>query len=154
MERTVDVAVVGFGPVGQAVSVLSAEAGHTVAAYERFEENYRMPRAVHLDHEVMRILQKLRVARSSSDDFMPFRDYHWFGADGDELMTLQAPAPAPSGWEPDYLFFQPTLERALEARARDAGVLVSAAGRSTRLEQTTRRSILGAGRERVRGPAG
>ena len=35
-----------------------------------------MPRAVHLDHEVMRILQKLGVAKGLSDDFMPFRDYH------------------------------------------------------------------------------
>ncbi len=45
---------------------------------------------------------------------IPLHEYHWFGADGEPLMTLTPQRPAASGWEPDYLFFQPELE----ARAR------------------------------------
>jgi 2-polyprenyl-6-methoxyphenol hydroxylase-like FAD-dependent oxidoreductase len=149
MDRQVDVAVVGFGPVGQAVSTLLAESGHRVAAFERFGEIYRMPRAVHIDHEVMRILQKLRVAGALADDLLPFRDYHWYGADGDELMTLRAPAPALSGWEPDYLFFQPTLEHALEARALEAGVLLTRGVEVDALDQAADGVVLRAGEERV-----
>ena len=116
--EVLDVAIVGFGPVGQALAVLLGAAGHRVAAFERFREIYRLPRAVHLDHEGMRILQRAGVADVLADDLLPLPDYHWFGADGDPLMTLVGQAPSVSGWEPDYLFHQPELEHALEARAR------------------------------------
>ena len=46
---TVDVAIVGFGPVGQALALSLGAAGHRVACFERFHEIYRLPRAVHLD---------------------------------------------------------------------------------------------------------
>ena len=49
-----------------------------------------------------------------ADEMVPLREYRWFGADGEELMTLTPETPAKSGWEPDYLFFQPELERALD----------------------------------------
>jgi len=114
----VDVAIVGYGPVGQALAALLGGAGHRVAVYERFEEVYTLPRAVHLDHEIMRLLQSLGLADELADDFLPLRDYHWYGADGEPLMTLDVPVPAPSGWEPDYLFHQPDLEAALDRRAR------------------------------------
>ena len=52
-----------------------------------------------------------------------------FGADGETLMVLRPESPSISGWEPDWLFFQPRLEEALDAAARShAGVAWSAAG--------------------------
>ena len=60
--KEVDVAVVGYGPVGQAASAWLARAGHRVAAFERFNEIYRLPRAVHMDHEIMRLMQDLGLA--------------------------------------------------------------------------------------------
>ncbi len=124
-DADIDVAIVGYGPVGQALAGWLGAAGHRVAAFERFEEIYRLPRAVHLDHEIMRLLQSLGVADEVASDMLAVRDYHWLGADGQPVMTLRAPVPAVSGWEPDYLFFQPALERALDAAARaHAGVSV------------------------------
>ena len=58
----VDVAIVGYGPVGQALALALGRAGHRVAVVERFGEIYRMPRAVHIDHEIMRLLQDLGLA--------------------------------------------------------------------------------------------
>ena len=118
-EIEVDVAIVGFGPVGQALAALLGRAGHSVLAVERFAEIYRLPRAVHLDHEIMRLLQGLEVADDLAGDLLPVRDYHWYGADGKPLMTLEAPVPAVSGWESDYMFFQPALEQALARRASE-----------------------------------
>lgn len=123
-----DIAIVGFGPVGQALAVLLGQAGHRVGAFERFQEAYRMPRAVHIDHEVMRILQATGVADRLLDDLLPVSEYHWLGADGDPVMVLQSPAPAISGWEPDYLFHQPVLEAALEERARELDTVTVARG--------------------------
>jgi 2-polyprenyl-6-methoxyphenol hydroxylase-like FAD-dependent oxidoreductase len=117
MESEVDVAIVGYGPVGQALAALLGRAGHRVAAFERFDEIYRLPRAVHIDHEIMRLLQALGLADRLADEMIPLREYHWFGADGKPLMTLTPEQPAKSGWEPDYLFFQPELERALDGHA-------------------------------------
>jgi 2-polyprenyl-6-methoxyphenol hydroxylase-like FAD-dependent oxidoreductase len=117
MDLEVDVAIVGYGPVGQATAALLGRAGHRVAAFERFDAIYRMPRAVHIDHEIMRLLQTLGLAEAVADQMIPLHEYHWFGADGEPLMTLTPQRPAASGWEPDYLFFQPELEAALDRRA-------------------------------------
>lgn len=116
----VDVAIVGYGPVGQALAGLLGAQGHRVACFERYQEIYRLPRAVHLDHEIMRLLQRLGVAERVRGEMLSFDEYHWFGADGETLMVLRPEKPSISGWEPDWLFFQPALEEALDARAREA----------------------------------
>ena len=135
-DRDVDVAIVGFGPVGQALAALLGAAGHRVAAFERHDEIYRLPRAVHLDHEIMRLLQGLGVADAVAGDMLAASEYHWLGADGDPLMTLAAPVPALSGWETDYLFFQPALEAELDACARrHASVSVERGWTATDLAQ-------------------
>jgi len=43
-----DVAIVGYGPVGQTIAAMLARRRHRVAAYERFAEIYRLPRAVYV----------------------------------------------------------------------------------------------------------
>ena len=117
MEPEVDIAIVGYGPVGQALAALLGRAGHEVAVFERYDEIYRLPRAVHIDHEIMRLLQALGLADRLAAEMIPLRDYHWFGADREPLMTLIPQQPAISGCEPSYLFFQPEFERALDEDA-------------------------------------
>ncbi|MGB8878518.1 MAG: FAD-dependent monooxygenase, partial [Solirubrobacteraceae bacterium] len=67
-EPEFDVAIVGYGPVGQALAAMLGRAGHRVAAFERFAEIYRLPRAVHLDHEIMRLLQSLGLSEVLADE--------------------------------------------------------------------------------------
>jgi 2-polyprenyl-6-methoxyphenol hydroxylase-like FAD-dependent oxidoreductase len=112
-----DVAIVGYGPVGQALAALLGRAGHQVVAFERFPEIYRLPRAVHLDHEIMRLLQALGLAEVLAEEMIPVHDYQWFGADRELLMRFETHSPARSGWETDYMFFQPELERAIDRHA-------------------------------------
>jgi len=52
--NTVDVAVVGYGPVGMVTAALLARAGHTVTVVERYEGLYNLPRAAIFDDETMR----------------------------------------------------------------------------------------------------
>jgi 2-polyprenyl-6-methoxyphenol hydroxylase-like FAD-dependent oxidoreductase len=113
-----DVAIVGYGPVGQTAAALLGRAGHRVGVFERFGQLYDLPRAVHFDHEIMRVWQALGIVEEIAGDLLPIREYRWFGADGEPIMTMSAETPAPSGWEPNYLFFQPYLERALDRAAR------------------------------------
>ena len=109
-----DVAIVGYGPVGQALAALLGRAGHRVAVFERFTDIYRLPRAVHLDHEIMRLLQSLGLAEALAGEMIPVHDYQWFGADGKLLLRFDVEGPARSGWDSDYMFFQPELEAALD----------------------------------------
>lgn len=154
-ESEVDVAIVGLGPVGQTLAALLGRAGHSVLAVERFEEIYRLPRAVHLDHEIMRLLQGLGVVDELAGELLPVRDYHWYGADGEPLMTLEAPVPAVSGWYPDYMFFQPTLERALEHRAAEQpSVRLERGWVAETLSLEPGHAVLGVRRVRAGGPEG
>ena len=120
-----DVAIVGYGPVGQALAALLGRAGHRVVVFERFQDIYRLPRAVHLDHEIMRLLQSLDLADVLADELVPVHDYQWFGADGEPLLRFDRDGLAPSGWEASYMFFQPELEAAIHRHACvPAGVTV------------------------------
>ena len=120
-----DVAIVGYGPVGQALAALLGRAGHRVVVFERFQEIYRLPRAVHLDHEIMRLLQSLDLAGVLAAEMVPVSDYQWFGADGDPLLRFDVDGLARSGWKSDYMFFQPELEAAIDRHACvPAGVTV------------------------------
>jgi 2-polyprenyl-6-methoxyphenol hydroxylase-like FAD-dependent oxidoreductase len=120
-----DVAIVGYGPVGQALAALLGRAGHRVVVFERFEEIYRMPRAVHLDHEIMRLLQSLGLADVLAEEMVPVRDYQWYGADDELLLQFDRQDLAPSGWVASYMFFQPELEAAIHRHACvPAGVMV------------------------------
>jgi 2-polyprenyl-6-methoxyphenol hydroxylase-like FAD-dependent oxidoreductase len=121
-----DVAIVGYGPVGQTLAALLGRAGHRVAVFERFGEVYRLPRAVHIDHEIMRLLQSLGLSEVLADEMVPVDEYRWLGADGEPLLRFQPRSPAPSGWEADYMFFQPELERAIDSHAcAPAGITVA-----------------------------
>ena len=71
MDTEVDIAIVGFGPVGQALAAMLRRAGHDVAAFERFNEIYRLPRAVHIDHEIMRLLQAVGLGERLADEMVP-----------------------------------------------------------------------------------
>ena len=96
-EPEFDVAIVGYGPVGQALAALLGRAGHRVAVFERFSEIYRLPRAVHLDHEIMRLLQSLGLSEVLADEMVPVDEYRWFGADGELLLRFEPRSPAPPG---------------------------------------------------------
>ena len=116
----VDVAIVGYGPVGQALAALLGRAGHRVAVFERYQEIYRLPRAVHLDHEIMRLLQTLGLADSLAKEMVPVHEYQWFGADGEPLLRFDIQSPARSGWESDYMFSARARGGARSRRMRSA----------------------------------
>jgi 2-polyprenyl-6-methoxyphenol hydroxylase-like FAD-dependent oxidoreductase len=118
-ELDFDVAIVGYGPVGQAAAALLGRAGHRVGVFERHAELYDLPRAVAFDHEIMRIWQSLGIVDELAGDLQPVAEYTWFGSDGAPIVNMEMPPDAnPSGWEAAYLFFQPRLEAALDRTAR------------------------------------
>jgi 2-polyprenyl-6-methoxyphenol hydroxylase-like FAD-dependent oxidoreductase len=111
-----DVAIVGYGPIGQTLAALLAARGHRVVVYERFAGLYDLPRAVYFDDEIMQVWQSLGIVDDL--DVLPVDTYEWFGADGETILRLEHPGHSRSGWEPGYTFYQPTLERTLDRAVR------------------------------------
>jgi flavoprotein hydroxylase len=116
---TEDVAIVGYGPVGQLLAILLGQRGWRVRVVERWPEAYPLPRAVHFDHEVGRILQGAGVAGALEGRTVPASVYEWRNATGETLIRFGRDAERSlSGWPESNMFCQPELERILDERAR------------------------------------
>ncbi len=115
---TVDVAIVGFGPVGAVLACLLGQAGLRTAVVDQSETIYDKPRAVALDHEIARVLQGLDLGEALESCSEPFTDSVYFGADGRVIKRLtMLPEPHPQGWIPSMVFLQPKLEAAVRLKA-------------------------------------
>jgi 2-polyprenyl-6-methoxyphenol hydroxylase-like FAD-dependent oxidoreductase len=113
-----DVVQVGLGPVGLTMAALVGQAGHTIAVVERHEGLYGLPRAGHIDHEIVRILQSLDCEGPVLEDSYPTLEYTWVNADGETLLEFDWGARGISGFNSDYMQYQPVLEDALAGRIR------------------------------------
>jgi 2-polyprenyl-6-methoxyphenol hydroxylase-like FAD-dependent oxidoreductase len=114
-----DVAIVGYGPVGQLMATLMARQGHSVVVFERHSQIYPMPRAVHFDHEVARILQSVGIRPDESDIIDPYDNwYEWRNAARETLLRVDWRGVGPSWWHTSNFFAQPDLEHELDLRAR------------------------------------
>jgi len=115
-----DVAIVGYGPVGAVLANLLGRDGLRVQAFERDREVYKLPRAVHFDHEVMRIFQSFGLGEGALRETAPILGYEFVNADGEVLFDYDFDLKiTDQGWRPDYMFHQPDLERALRATAEE-----------------------------------
>ncbi|MCB0965715.1 MAG: bifunctional 3-(3-hydroxy-phenyl)propionate/3-hydroxycinnamic acid hydroxylase [Ilumatobacter sp.] len=111
-----DVAIVGLGPTGLVLAILLAQRGHRVVAFERWPEPYPLPRAVHFDHEVGRILQACGIGDELRTIIEPAGIYEWRNAAGATLLRFGRDGDAASGWPASSMFSQPDLERLLSDR--------------------------------------
>ncbi|MFN7150468.1 MAG: bifunctional 3-(3-hydroxy-phenyl)propionate/3-hydroxycinnamic acid hydroxylase, partial [Microthrixaceae bacterium] len=115
-EVDVDVAIVGAGPVGLTLAVLLAQRGRSVVVLERFPEPYRLPRAVHFDDEVGRLLQSCGIGDQLRAVSEPAEVYEWRNGAGTTLLRFGRIGTGPSGWPFSSMFCQPELEATIEAR--------------------------------------
>jgi len=109
-----DVAVVGFGPSGAVAAGLLAGMGLSVYVCDRSHEVYDKPRAIAIDHEVLRVFQQLGVEEQVARYVEPFTPSEYYGVDGRLIkrLTMVAP-PYPLGYTPSNVFTQPPVEAVL-----------------------------------------
>lgn len=109
-----DVAVIGCGPVGAMAANLFGRAGLKVLVVERDLEPYPLPRAVHLDHEMMRLFQSAKLLDRLIDGMRDTEGHLHIGADHGVIRFMGTVGlPRPFGWSNDYFFYQPELEAGL-----------------------------------------
>jgi len=132
-----DVVVVGCGPVGALAANLLGRKGLKVLVLEREPEHYPLPRAVHLDHEMMRLFQSAGVIDRVEGDMIATDGHLHVGADHGVIRYMGTVGkPRPFGWANDYFFYQPELEAHLrEGFARLGDVELKLGATFTGLEQ-------------------
>lgn len=109
-----EVVIVGFGPSGAVAAALLGQAGVRTLVVDRSSEVYPKPRAIALDHEIMRVFQDLGLQDAVAPHCEPFTPSEYYGADGRLIKRLATVAPPyPMGHTPSMVFNQPPVEQAL-----------------------------------------
>jgi 3-(3-hydroxy-phenyl)propionate hydroxylase len=116
-----DVLICGLGPTGLALALLLVRRGLTVIAVERDIDAHSLPRAAHIDHEIMRLFQELDVLDGIAGSVRQAPPYEFRAAGGDVLLRFDPDAAAsPSGWANGYMIHQPGIERALRCKLAES----------------------------------
>jgi 3-(3-hydroxy-phenyl)propionate hydroxylase len=113
-----DVAIVGYGPVGQSLSIMLAQRGYRVAVFDRWPDIYPLPRAVFHDHEIRRVFKSMGIGDEVGGISQPSARYQWFNADWKILVEIDWSAESISDGPFGYLFNQPALEAILDRKAQ------------------------------------
>ena len=110
----VDVAIVGCGPAGVVLASLLGQAGISVHICDRLPGVYEIPRAISLDHEILRVFQQIGVIDRVMPFTEPFTNSEFFGVDGQLIRRMtMVQAPFPQSYTPSVVFSQPPVEKIL-----------------------------------------
>lgn len=116
-----DVVVVGFGPVGATLAGLLATRGVRTVVVDREIDIYPLPRAAHVDHEIMRIMQELGCADEMLAEMRPNRGMDFLTATHDVLLSMRSPGETVLGWPASLFINQPRFEAQLRTAVRRLG---------------------------------
>jgi 3-(3-hydroxy-phenyl)propionate hydroxylase len=111
--ESVDVLVVGFGPVGAVLAGLLGKRGIDVLVLERDYDVFPLPRAAHVDHTGLRTWQELSLLDRLLPAMQANLGLDFLAADGALLARIPGDQSSSSGLPTSMYFFQPALDRAV-----------------------------------------
>lgn len=118
-DSALPVVVVGAGPSGLAVATLLGQYGVECLVLDRWEGVYPLPRAVHLDDEVYRILNRVGVATQFAGLSRPARGLRLLTPRHRVIAEFQRSADSGAhGYPEANMFDQPDLEQLLRNNLR------------------------------------
>ena len=132
-----DVVIIGGGPVGAMLANLLGLQGISTLVLEREAAILNLPRAVHFDDEVMRLLQTVDLAQAMQP-FVHVSPGMKFVDDAGRLLLdwPRSHRVGQQGWHASYRFHQPEFERVLrDGLARWPSVTVALRSEVFALEQ-------------------
>ncbi len=122
--NTIDVAIIGGGPVGVATALMCHERGLRVEVFERANDVYPLPRAVVMDDELQRALANIGLGEQLAAVTTPMLGAEFVDAAGNRLVGAELPVDVawPLGFHPVVSYHQPTLENMLRAALVERGI--------------------------------
>ena len=132
---TADVAVIGFGPTGLVLASLLARRGVDVVAVDAATDIYPLPRAAHVDHEAMRVLQELGCAEELATGLRPNPGMDVLTASHEVLLSMSSTSRSVLGWPPSSFIHQPSFEAVMRTHALAGGARVLLGHEVVALEQ-------------------
>jgi 3-(3-hydroxy-phenyl)propionate hydroxylase len=107
---SVDVAIVGYGPVGQALAGYLGRAGVSVAVFERDRYAFERARTGAIDDEAMRFLQHLGVAGRIMQGTRVPGNFDFLTADGQLLLSWACGEWGRNGYARLHMWHQPDAD--------------------------------------------
>lgn len=130
--ENVDVVIAGMGPVGMMAGLMLSRKGHTVLIADKKPKPYTLPRAVAHDGEIARILQNVGLLPDQMPEAIePYDDmYVWVNANDEILLEVDWTGIDQSGWNNEFFYNQPNLEKYIDAKMRSNKSLEAVRGAS------------------------
>jgi len=116
--RTAGVLICGAGPVGLTLAHLLGQQGIACTVLERLEGPVSEPRAIALDGESLRTLQKLDLLEGMRGDLLCGLEADYVNGAGVRLFKIGRPEYRPYGYSMVNAFDQPALDRHLADQLR------------------------------------
>ena len=115
-----DVVIVGGGPTGATLGLLLARGGVNTLIIDKEADIYPLPRAAHIDHEIVRIFQELGLANALAKTWRSSARYDFLNADGAVLLRFEGmDRIGPGGWPASNMIHQPSLEALVRGAIAD-----------------------------------
>src|SRR5512135_2311598 len=116
IRRQVPVVIIGAGLTGTIAANMLGQRGVTCLVVERHRDIYPLPRTVHFDDEVFRILQSVGLADEVRAITRPVLGLQWLDANHRPFARFHRdPAGGMHGYPEANTFEQPALEEVLRA---------------------------------------
>ena len=119
-----DVIVSGYGPTGQAFASLLSRLGHRVCVIERWPSLYGLPRLCTIDGESARIVQAAGDVEEALRDSHQLKRTLLLNEDEQLILKMDHDRMAISGYPSHISMYQPHIEDAMDAAAREHGATV------------------------------
>ncbi|KAF3935587.1 hypothetical protein ABW19_dt0203760 [Dactylella cylindrospora] len=129
----IDIAVVGYGPVGMIAAISLAQQGLSALVVEKQPERYAFSRAGHIDGETMRQFQNMGLVDEIELISRGARSFEMLDTKFRPMANI-AMHDTTSGFRSSSLLHQPELEEILNAKIEELGVEVFMATEAVALD--------------------
>ena len=115
-----DVTIVGLGPAGGTLANLLAMHDFSILILDREKSFYPLPRAVHFDDEVMRVIQTIGITKEFLKHTIINKGTKFVNSKNKVILDWPRPKKiTDNGWYPSYRFHQPDLEKKLRKKLKN-----------------------------------
>jgi 3-(3-hydroxy-phenyl)propionate hydroxylase len=113
-----DIAIIGYGPSGAVAANLFGAKGYRILVVEPKKEIWDIPRAVHLDGQIQRVLHSMGLSNEMNNITDAMTGINFLNAKGKSIVSVDfKDNPKLNGYHEDVMFDQPKYETLLRKHA-------------------------------------